>query len=53
LEPSARALLRDFLAAQCPGGTVEHLGSFKSFAPGGDERQRIVYRNLFAVARVA
>ena len=47
LTPDARAWLTAYLAWTCPGGTVEHLGAHRAFAPGGEPCER----NLFAVVR--
>lgn len=46
-----RDWLADYLRGVCAGAEIVHLGRFKAFAPCGDERRGVVYRNLFKVAR--
>ncbi|MGH2408735.1 MAG: class I SAM-dependent methyltransferase [Chloroflexota bacterium] len=53
MEPSPKAWLENYLATICPGSTIVHLGTFRAFAPGGDEKLHVAERNLFKVARLA
>jgi hypothetical protein len=47
MTPEPRSWLAAYLAQTCAGGTVEHLGLHRAFAPGGAPCNR----NLFAVLR--
>jgi SAM-dependent methyltransferase len=51
LKSSPRHWLEDYLYAMCADAQVTWLGSFKAFAPQGDETQKVVYRNLFKITR--
>ena len=51
MEPDARAWLTRYLGDITDGAKVSHLGQFRAFAPGGNERNRVVFRNLFSIAR--
>jgi hypothetical protein len=51
LKSSPRRWLEDYLCAMCADAQVVWLGSFKAFAPQGDETQKVVYRNLFQIVR--
>jgi SAM-dependent methyltransferase len=51
LKSSPRQWLEDYLYAMCADAEVVWLGSFKAFAPQGDETQKVVYRNLFKITR--
>jgi hypothetical protein len=51
MRPDAKTWLSNYLN-QITGETrITHLGNFKAFGPGGGEENRVVYRNLFLVAR--
>jgi SAM-dependent methyltransferase len=51
LRASPRQWLEDFLYAMCAEAHVTWLGTFKAFAPQGNETQKVVYRNLFKITR--
>ncbi len=51
LKTSPRQWLEDYLYAMCGDAHVMWLGTFKAFAPQGDETQKVVYRNLFMITR--
>ncbi|HSD82333.1 MAG TPA: hypothetical protein VLG46_00650, partial [Anaerolineae bacterium] len=51
LKSSPRQWLEDYLYAMCADAHVAWLGTFKAFAPQGDETQKVVYRNLFKITR--
>lgn len=51
MEPTPHEWLEVYLTRTCPGSTVEHLGQFRAFGPGGDNTRHAVLRNLFRVAR--
>ena len=52
LKTSARAWLEDYLRATCSDATVTWAGSFKAFAPHGNEVEKVAYRNLFKLVRI-
>jgi len=43
--------LHDFLARVCRASEVTYLGQFKAFAPGGNEKEAVVMRNLFCLRK--
>ncbi len=49
--PDPRSWLSHYLGRVLDGGHLTHLGVFKAFAPGGNESERVVYRNLFKISR--
>ena len=51
-EPTPADWIGDYLRRVCVGGRVEHLGTFKAFQPGGNERKGVVSRNMFRVVRL-
>ena len=51
LKSSPRPWLEDYLYAICANAEVRWLGSFKAFAPQGNETRHVVYRNLFKISR--
>lgn len=51
LKSSPRQWLEDYLYAMCADAEVMWLGSFKAFAPHGNETHNVVYRNLFKITR--
>ena len=52
LKASPRQWLEDYLNAMCADSQVTWLGTFKAFAPQGNETEAVVYRNLFKVTRL-
>lgn len=52
LKPSAREWLENYLCTTCPDATVTWVGSFKAFAPKGNEVEKVAYRNLFKLMQV-
>ncbi|HXT35815.1 MAG TPA: class I SAM-dependent methyltransferase [Chloroflexota bacterium] len=53
MDPSPKVWLENYLASVCPGSTITHLGRFRAFGPGGDEKLYVAERNLFKVARLS
>lgn len=49
---SPKEWLMNYLSTVCVGSDIVHLGLFKAFAPLGNERRNVVYRNLFKVVRL-
>jgi hypothetical protein len=49
MEPSPEVWLRNYLSDICSGSQVVQLGKFKAF----DEQQKVAYRSLFKVSRMA
>ena len=41
-----------YLSKCCVNSVVEHLGTFKAFAPGGSEHKHVVKRNLFMLTKI-
>lgn len=51
MTPTAQEWLTNYLIDTCKNSNVHHVGTFKAFAPGGNESQHIVERNLFRLSR--
>ena len=48
---NSKVWIEDYLNSTCDGGRVLHLGQFAAFAPGRDESDGKVKRNLYGVVR--
>lgn len=51
MTPTPKEWLASYLHRSCPGSEVHHLGAFKAFGPGGNEKENVIFRNLFQVKR--
>lgn len=51
LQSSPRQWLEDYLYSMCAEAHVMWLGTFKAFAPRGNETRKVVQRNLFKIMR--
>ena len=49
--PNPKEWLTNYLAETCKESEVRHLGTFKAFAPGGNEVKSTIERNLFQITR--
>lgn len=51
MTPTPREWLTNYLSDTCKNSNIHHVGAFKAFAPSGNEKHRIIERNLFLLSR--